>query len=139
MNNIIRNFARYLDNHNLRYEFVPQDNNILRIQEKLQKSSVIVTVLVAADEDDEEGNRITIALYGLGQVNDYSYELYSKINELNSQYRWFRFYISGEGLIVMSSEFYACEQSNDHLIKMVVNALNIADECYPQIMRSLWG
>ncbi|MBQ9119043.1 MAG: YbjN domain-containing protein [Lachnospiraceae bacterium] len=138
MNQIIRNFKRFLDNHGFRYQTVPDNNNIVVIRNALDKhSSVLMTIIVSSDDDTS--NVIQITAGGLGDIDEATYESMTMLNELNSYYRWFKIYTDDNGRIILSSDFLAGEDSNELIMSLIARVLDIADDCYPKIMRCLWG
>ena len=138
MNNIIRKFSIFLDNKNVRYNIAPNDSNIIRIQNQLEKnSSAILTIILACDDD--EAQDVHMIAFGIGQSNNIDEKLLNKLNELNHLYRWFKFYVEPDGKIIMSYDFYVRENSNEHLFELLLRVLTIADDSYPQIMQCLWG
>lgn len=140
MNIILKNFTRYLDNDNLPYQFLPDNDNMLVIKQTLEKnSSVLLTILIGCD--DNETNRVRIYAAGIGEVNSITIEVLQLINMFNMQYSFFKFYVDDKnGRISMQTDIWVENiNGNKSLLSLILGALEIADNCYPQIMRLLWG
>lgn len=140
MNKILKNFARYLDNNNLEYKFLPNNNNMMIIKDVLQKnSSVLVTILIGCE--DNETNLVQIYATGFGQINSITIDILRQVNTFNIQYKWFKFCIDEEnGRISMQTDIWVENiDGNKLMIDMILGAFQIADDCYPQIMRLCWG
>lgn len=136
MNNVFENFVRHLDKNNIRFEILKNDDNLILIRERLDKnSSVLMNILIRFDDDTSA----QIAFWGLGKTENITYDLLKKINELNTNFRWFKIYINDEGNFIMSYDLLLCENSNDQLMELILRGLNIADECYPRLMKCVWA
>lgn len=139
MNTIIRNFTNYLGNNNIHYDSAMNNDNIIVIKNPLQKnSSVTMRIFVGCNDDTSDTGHI--ALRGFGDVNELSYNILYKLNELNSNYRWFKFEIDEDDKsITMTRDFKKSEDTNEQIMELIVRGLNLADECYPQIMKCIWA
>jgi len=141
MNNILKNFAAYLNTLNIHYDILPRNNNIMRLATTLENnSSVMINILIIFDDQNSRDTQILV--YGLGKTNGVvTLNIMQKINELNARYRWFKLYIenSDVGAIVMSTDAAIKGDSNNQLTELIYRAFKVADECYPQIMKAIWA
>lgn len=134
MNKTLKNFMLYLNKNDVKYEIGGEDTLIIR--QGLKNSGIIVSIFIIADSDNSED--ISMAVFGLCQTNNITMELLQKINELNYQFRWFKLNFDGNNRLIMRTDFYLRNDKEQHIMEMIIRALTIADDCYPQIMRCLW-
>lgn len=140
MNTIIRNFAVFLDNRNVRYDIGGDGQNIMQIYQSLKENpSVQMRILLAGNEEVENPNDISLRLYGLGSVQNPSPNFLKKLNELNLNYKWFKFVVSNEGEIYMGLDASVEGNVNQQIIDYIFLGLGIADNAYPHIMKSIWA
>ncbi len=61
-------------------------------------------------------------------------------NEMNSKYRWVKFYIDNDGDLFCSLDAYIDEDTcGEECRNLVGRIVNIVDEAYPVFMRALWA
>ena len=63
-----------------------------------------------------------------------------KCNELNNHYRWVTFYIDDDADVITQIDSYVDEENCGSVcLSLVRRMVNIIDETYPDIMRTIWG
>ena len=138
MNNALKNFISYLNKNEIHFD-VPRDNdNLVIIKNYLKKnSSILANIMIGVSDDGSKD--ASICLWGLGKVENITYELLEKVNELNCNFRWFKIYINDNGNLELSYDFILCKNSTDQLLELMIRGLGIADDCYPQLMKCIWA
>ena len=64
----------------------------------------------------------------------------ASIAELNNQYRWVTFYIDDDADVITQIDSYVDEENCGSVcLSLVRRMVNIIDESYPDIMRTIWG
>ena len=64
---------------------------------------------------------------------------YKVCNDLNNQYRWVKFFIDKDGDVIAQIDAVVNEETcGKECMEMVGRMVNISDEVYPSIMKTLW-
>lgn len=137
-NTIINSFAEILEKGKIKYEILGDNNEVIRFQFPLEKNpSVIITLLAIADIN--KSSEFTMNLYGLGEVYQITYELYEKINQLNSFYRYFKITIDENNRIVLSTNALLDGDIGGQFYVYVHKGILIANDIYPKLMKVIWS
>lgn len=140
MNQTLRNFTRYLDEDGVTYELIRLRDNedAILIRQRLKKnSSALISLFVHCTDKPTE---VHIRIYGLGKLNNFTIDALQLINSLNRAYSSYTFYADNDSEIVMSTDFFIEDiGSNRPILAALYRGCSIADDCYPPIMRLLWG
>ena len=90
---------------------------------------------------DDTGNDIAMRIFKL--VNFPKHKAAAALTVLNSlqqEYRYLRFVLDDDGDVNVEYDFPAAYSPiGDGALEMVLRTTNILDECYPKLMRSIWG
>lgn len=61
-------------------------------------------------------------------------------NELHNKYRWLKFYLDSDlDLIACLDTYFDAHTCGFFCLDLVMRAVSIIDETYPQIVRAMWG
>lgn len=76
----------------------------------------------------------------IGQVTQEKVNtLILKLNEINSKYRFVKFYIEDDISIFAEIDYdFNQEDAADVCLQACIRIVTIVDECYPEIMKTIW-
>ncbi len=67
-------------------------------------------------------------------------DFYVKINEINKQYRWVKFYLDGDNELTLACDAILSEETaGEETLEIMRRCLNIMNEVYPEFMKALWS
>lgn len=88
----------------------------------------------------DDGRYLTIYYYFENTPEDKVPDLIYTCNELNSQYKWVRFYLDNDNDIVLQSDALLTPMSAaDVAFEILVRLLDIGKEAKPTIMKAIYG
>jgi len=135
MSDVIKKLVAYLDENDVHYDSMGEEYKGVRIPQSLSKYHNIILKAYVIGDDESDSDFIKVIIYGLGQVEELTFDLLSKLNEFNNAYRWVKFYVDSDGDIILEADFLVQEKSNLHIMGTLYSALKIAEDCYPQLMK----
>lgn len=120
-----------LDFFNDNGESVVEIREVLKCGAKLR----IVTVF---DADDTN-----VKIYGFDYIQGInpvkkSY-LYEALNNLNSNYAYFKYYLNEDSIIIQGSLYFLDTFSSEATMQMMVGLMNCANSEYPALMKLNWS
>lgn len=76
----------------------------------------------------------------IGQVTqEKASALILKLNEINSKYRFVKFYVEDDSSIFAEIDYdFNKEDAADVCFQACIRIVRIVDECYPEIMKTIW-
>lgn len=137
MKNSTRKFITLLDKENINYTVHTESTSS-------EKSDVLFinnngdnmrqTLLLAINDCDAQ------FYLRIAEVPETKRNLITKeINKLNCKYRYIKFYLEDDGKLNATTSFIFNNCCVDYIcMGMAINILQIADECYPSIMKIVW-
>lgn len=129
-------YLRYMDKNEIKY--VDRDDRTVRVTyggDNLNSIPIYVTF----DKDDK--NQAQFSCWNIAKFPDNKLEQAYKIcNDLNTEYRWVKFYIDSDKDI--RCEMDACFEEYSvgaNCASLVRRMVNIIDDVYPTFMKAMWG
>ena len=129
-------FLRYLDHHGIHYDDMDEHTVIVPYSGDNIKN---MHIHVSFDEDGEG----IVQLYAW-DIGSFSGDKYAKgliiCNELNTKYRWVKFYIDSDKDVCVSTDAYIDPETvGEECLKLIRRMINITDKAYPIFMKALWS
>ena len=89
----------------------------------------------------KEKNDVAVRVFGLVKASaDNRAAVIETINELNSKYRYAKFCLKEDGDVNLEYDFLAsCSNPAESARDLVILILQIVEEAYPTLMRTLWA
>ena len=140
MSLLAEKFKSTLENEGVHYDYSPaseERDEYIRVTFSGKNANTLSTVFFF----DGNGKSVNVKSYGIANVaEDSLMRMYVKLNELNAQYRWVKFYINSENEVTVSGDAIIDEETGgEECFEICMRYVRIIDECYPGIMKTLWG
>lgn len=130
--------ADYYDEKGVKYERLGDLGEIMVSRFK-QKNRDSIDVIVIFDEDSTSAK---IRSYNIAKFGDDKKEiLYRICNELNSQYRWIKFYVdeNDNSITAEDDAVIQLDSCGDEILRCSSQLVKIVDDTYPVIMKAIYG
>lgn len=90
---------------------------------------------------DESGDSVNVKSFSIAKVpGNKLMEMYTLINELNSEYRWVKFYVDNDNEITASGDaIIGDDTAGAECLEIILRYINIIDEVYPRFMKTIWS
>lgn len=90
---------------------------------------------------DEDNHSVCVRVFELLRVPiDKKFQVMELINQLNTNYRWVKFFVNKEENVnVQMDAVISKETSGKIVVELMSRAFKIIDEVYPQFMRTIWS
>ena len=90
---------------------------------------------------DADGNSIQVVTSPIANVPiEKTSKLLLAVNELNSRFRWVKFYLDSDNDIIADADQIIDEYTaGESCVEIVMRVANIVDEAYPGLMKEIWG
>ena len=133
-------FKSYLDGKNIKYDYH-------EATEKTAEAIIVGTAGNNADEIrvifffDDDANSVNVKSFSVAKVpSNKLMDAYVKVNELNYEYRWVKFYIDDDNEITVSGDAIVDPDSaGEELFEMLARYMKIIDDVYPALMKVIWA
>lgn len=140
MSLLAERFKSALDAKGVRYEYTPKtEERAERVRITYNCDNIpSVSVIFFFDEGR---NSVNIKCFTIAKVPETALmNMYVKLNELNADYRWIKFYIDSDNEVTASGDAIIDEETaGEECHELCMRYVNIIDECYPEIMKALWA
>ena len=89
----------------------------------------------------DDDNDVAVRVFELISVEESRQsKILPVINELNSDYRFFKFILDKDGDVNVEYDYFLdCPNPAASARELVIRISNIVDEAYPKLMRALWA
>jgi len=130
----------YLDLKTIRYEHfekTEERRELIKVGFNAKNAEVIRLYFFF----DDNGNSINVKSFSVAKVSESKLgAILTTLNELNSEYRWVKFYVDSEKEVTVSGDaIISPETAGEECFEILVRYVDIIDEVYPRIMKALWG
>ncbi len=129
-------FMSYLDNNNIKYS-EPRELAVKIVYKGDNLNSIPVWVFF-----DEDGD--PLVSFKCWDITNFKGDKVAtgilSCNELNSKYRWIKFYVDDDGDVIAETDAYidsnSCGETCHYLVRRMVS---IIDKAYPTLMKAQWS
>lgn len=129
-------FTRFLDRNEIKYTEVKE--NVVKV---VYTGDNLKTIPIFVFFDADGDPLVSLKCWEIANFKDE--KLASGIiacNDLNKQYRWVCFYVDDDSDVIAQIDSYVDEETCGSVVTSLVKRMvNIIDEGYPTIMKSLWS
>ena len=135
-----KQFVKFLEKKDIRfthYEATEKRREIIKVGFKGENKDGI-EVLFFFDPSEKA---VGVKSFSIAKVPEAKLaSMYALLNNLNGEYRWVKFYIDDENEVTASSDAAITKATADEVCyDRLLRFLDIVDEVYPQIMKTLWS
>ncbi len=135
-----KQFVKFLEKKDIRfthYEATEKRREIIKVGFKGENKDGI-EVLFFFDPSEKA---VGVKCFSIAKVPEAKLaNMYALLNNLNGEYRWVKFYIDDENEVTASSDATITKATADEVCyDRLLRFLDIVDEVYPQIMKTLWS
>jgi len=90
---------------------------------------------------DEDNHSVCIRVFQLLRVPiDKKFQVMELINQLNSNYRWVKFYTNADDDVnVQTDAIINAENSGKITVELMARTYRVIDEIYPKFMHAIWS
>lgn len=90
---------------------------------------------------EESGNDVAVRIFNLVRYpNGPTDQAYETLNRLQAKYRHIRFVLQDDGNVNVEYDFPTCYKNiGQGAIEILVRLSSVLDDCYPELMRSVWN
>jgi hypothetical protein len=130
-------YMRYMDSKGIKYSDLGDHRIRVTYNGDNLKS---IPVLVAFDKDGE--NMVQFFCWEIAKFKDKFADGILVCNDMNTKYRWVKYYIDKDNDIVCAADTYLYgdwEECGKTCHSMVMRVVNITDEAYPEFMKALYN
>ena len=128
-------FVDYMNSHNIIYTEV--NDHVVRVSYTGDNMKSI-PVFVFFDENGD--NIVQLFCMEIANFKDNMAAGLVACNELNTKYRWVKFYLGSDNEIICTIDAYLDQYScGEECRNLVGRVVSIVDEAYPTFMRALWS
>ncbi len=130
-------YLREMEKRDIKYIDIDDTRVKVRYTGENTKS---IEVIVIFDKNDETGY-VALRCWSFGSIPENKRSMViNKCNELNTHYRWVKFFVDNEGDlgVGMDAIIDVCTVGNI-CIQLVDRMVGIYDEAYPELMRAIWS
>lgn len=128
-------FMRHMDRNDIKYTDVKE--NVVKVSytgDNLQT----IPIYVFFDKDGDP--LVSFKCWNIANFKGKEAAGIIKCNELNNHYRWVTFYIDDDADVITQIDSYVDEENCGSVcLSLVRRMVNIIDETYHDIMRTIWG
>lgn len=127
----------FLDARSMRYQET-EDGKALRVGIGGLDNKGRLDILVVFDDDD---GTVAIRAYNVCNVpENKKQEIYRVCSQLNSRFRWVKFYVETEGDSVTAADDAVIqpESCGEEIFELIARMSGIVDDAYPALMKALW-
>ena len=134
------NFKNFLEEKNLRCNYM----------EATEDRNEIITIGAGGDNAKEielvfffdgDGDSVNVKSFSIARVPaDRLMDMYVKLNELNYEYRWVKFYLDKDNEVTVSGDaIINPDSAAEECFEILLRYHNIIDEVYPQLMKVIYA
>lgn len=135
---VMKRFCDKLEQDNITYSVVGDDNQGVSILEYIKELSVQLNCVVAFDSEQEYA--VQIFIFNLCTIHNVSVSFMKSLNQLNSRYRWYKFFMDENNNIVLTSDaIIDVSNPHDEIMELLIRGINIAKSSYPDLMKAAWA
>lgn len=90
---------------------------------------------------DADGTTVDLKVFTIAKVPDAKLmDMYVLLNNLNSEYRWVKFYLDSDNEVTASGDAVIDPPAaGEELYELMYRYLGIIDDIYPRLMKVIWG
>lgn len=106
---------------------------------RMEAKGQVLPVFVVLDDSLYGIVRVVVGNQVVNDKNEM--ELASYINELNRQYKLFKYYMTEDGSLILDAGVPSSDRNFDpHVIRVILDViLNHLDETFPETMKKIWA
>ncbi len=137
MNASAKKFMAYLDSQSLKYDFNDREDDVsVTIGMAAKNTTVKVTVFI-----DNDNSHVALRCFCIAKAPESKFgNVLVACNQCNVEYRWVKFVIDSDlDVSVYDDAIVSPETAGEELFELVLRMIGIVDDCYPTIMKSVWG
>ena len=128
-------FIEYMEANNIKYTDV--DEFCVRVSYSGDNMRTIAVYLMF-DKDGE--GMVQFVCMEIAKFKNNTAPGILTCNDMNTKYRWVKFYVDGDGDLMCEADAYIDEYTcGEECMKMVRRVVNIVDDTYPTFMKALWA
>lgn len=138
MQETTKRFLQHLDSEKIKYEAKERKEQSDWVCVKYQGDNVDpVTIQFFFGLD---GKDVALRVFTIAKVpQNKTVDMLKTLNELMVEYRWLRFYLDADNEVTASYDAtITAETAAPVSTELMFRTLNIVDDCYPRIMKTLW-
>ncbi|MBR2461180.1 MAG: YbjN domain-containing protein [Clostridia bacterium] len=135
MQNYLEFFTDYMDDHGIKY--TQQQDNVLKVSYGGDNLDDI-HIFVIFDQDGDP--YVQFRCWNIANFKNKKDAAVALCNELNSHYRWVKFYIDDDADVIASIDTMIDSDNCGFVCHSMVSRLvSIIDGAYPQIAKARWA
>ena len=128
-------FMRYMDDQGIKYSDVKE--NVVKVVYTGDNLKSI-PIFVFFDKDGDP--LVSFKCWEIANFKDKEAAGIIACNQLNNQYRWVTFYVDDDADVITQIDSYVDDETCGKIcLSLVKRMVNIIDDSYPEIMKTLWG
>lgn len=134
MSSSLQFFSEYLDAKEIKYSV--EDSNRLSVFLRGDNMSTIRTIFVFGND----GKDVAIRIFSVAKVpKDKLFKFYFVCSELNSKFRWVKFYVDDDGELTVAHDAVIDPYTiATECFELLMRICHIIDQAYPLLMKILW-
>lgn len=132
-------FVEVLDKNELNHSEIKRSDGADYVQFGMRGDNTNVGVVVFFPDDS---NRVSVRCFKFVEnVPDAKYaDVLMCCNQLNDEYNFVKFVLDEDSDVTLREDAFIDEETGgDETFGLCITMINIADEVYPRIMKTLWG
>ena len=126
-------FAAALDEHELRYSYVDDEERVINIGWKIDGGKLDLNFAFAEDNED-----VQIFGFFLKVPEDKTTVMYEACNQCNCDYRWAKFSVRKGQICVESDAVIQLDSCGEEVFGYMVRLTKIVEKAYPTLMKAMW-
>lgn len=134
----VLSFQKELDANDFHYQPYEELENSYRSSIGIKGDNTSIRVNLFFDKD---GDTVALRVFDFVSAPENKYaDTLVLCNTLNSKYRWVKFYIDEDNDVIIEDDaLVAGETSGAESLELAMRMVNIADEVYPEFMRTFFA
>lgn len=140
MSYVVEKIKGFFDEKGVKYEYFERTESrdeALRFVYGGDNADTIKIILFF----DEDGGSLNVKSFTIAKVPTAKLmETYVVLNELNTEYRWVKFYVDSDNEVTAAGDAIIDEATaGEECYEIVQRYVNIIDDVYPRIMKVIWA
>ena len=123
------------------YEATEKRDEAIKVSIRGEKADSIETIFFF-DKDDETGSgSVNVKSFTIAKVPaEKLMDMYVTLNDLNSHYRWIKFYIDKDNEVTASGDaIIDAQTAGEECFEIMCRYMGIIDDIYPTLMKVIWA
>ena len=128
-------FMSYMDKEGIKY--TDRGDNVVKV---VYSGDNLKSIPVYVFFDKDGGPMVQLRCWEIANFKDKEAKALIACNEMNSTYRWVKFYLDKDADIISECDAYLDEYTcGEECLNLVRRVVNITDDAYPTFAKAMWG